>query len=212
MHLSEPLKHNRTHKYQVSGIIFHEQYSPPFIQIDWQQEKVLLGYKRLNIYLLSRLAQNVRKFQNATKRFFCHYLAKKNQNFPQCSLSNSQASVSDTLNIAASKVPEFLCLKVILPKWLLPFLSLLPSSFLFFPPGNLQGFILVGKDFVKTLRIVGLEKKEVQVGSTSNNIFIGIFRSTLYGVLGCSPACLAETRSFWYGLKNLFLVHKLDDH
>ena len=76
---------------------------------------------------------------------------------------------------------------------------------------SLQGFILVGKDFGKTLRIVRLEKKEVQVGSTSNNNFIGIFRSSLYGVLGCSPACLTEMHSFWYGLKNLSLVHKLDD-
>ena len=50
MHLSEPLKYNRTNKYQVSGIIFHEQCSLPLIQIDWQQEKVLLGYKRLWMY------------------------------------------------------------------------------------------------------------------------------------------------------------------
>ena len=57
-----------------------------------------------------------------------------------------------------------------------------PFFFPFFSPGNLQGFILVGKDFGKTLRIIGLEKQEVQAGSTSNNNFIGIFRSSLYGI------------------------------
>ena len=49
---------------------------------------------------------------------FGHYLAKKNQNVPQSSSnksSNSRPSVSDALNIIASKVPEFLGLKVRLP-------------------------------------------------------------------------------------------------
>ena len=33
--------------------------------------------------------------------------------------------------------------------------------------------------------------------------FSGQF-DNFYGLLGCSPACLTEMHSFWYGLKNLF--------
>ena len=80
-----------------------------------------------------------------------------------------------------------------------------PFFFPFFSPGNLQGFILVGKDFGKTLRIVGLEKKEEQVGSTYPTTISLEFSGQVYnGVLCCSPACLTETCSFWYGFKKLF--------
>ena len=122
-----------------------------------------------------------------------HYLAKKDQNFSQCSLSNSRPSVSDTLNIVASKVPELLGLKVVLPKWLLPFLSLLPSSFLFFFTRLNFG----GKRFWENI-------KDCSTYLTTFSLeFSGQF-DNFYGLLGCSPACLTEMRSFWYGLKNLF--------
>jgi len=46
----------------------------------------------------------------------------------------------------------------------------------------LQGLILVGKDFGKTLRIVGLEKKDVQEGSTYLTTFSSEFSGQLYMV------------------------------
>ena len=40
---------------------------------------------------------------------------------------------------------------------------------------------------------------------------MGSFRPTLLGFLPFSWAFLTELRSFWYGLKDLFLLHKLDE-
>ena len=40
---------------------------------------------------------------------------------------------------------------------------------------------------------------------------MGIFRPTLLSVLPFSWASLTELCSFWYGLKDLFLLHKLDE-
>ena len=78
-------------------------------------------------------------------------------------------------------------------------LSLLPASFAFLSPffsfvGHLLGFLLVGKDFAKRLRIVNVFE-----GSTSGSwdkIFIGIFWSKLHGFLHLSLVCLTESRSF----------------
>ena len=40
-------------------------------------------------------------------------------------------------------------------------------------------------------------------------IFMEIFRSMSGGFLLLSPVSLTELNSFWYGLKDLFTLHKL---
>ena len=47
-----------------------------------------------------------------------------------------------------------------------------------------------------------------KVGEQWNKIFMEIFRS---GFLPLSPVSLTEFCSFWYGLKDLFTLHKLAD-
>ena len=44
-----------------------------------------------------------------------------------------------------------------------------------------------------------------------NKIFMEIFRSMSCGFLLLSPVSLTELCSFWYGLKDLFTLHKLAD-
>ena len=44
-----------------------------------------------------------------------------------------------------------------------------------------------------------------------NKIFMEIFRSMLHGFLPFSPVSLTELCSFWYGLKDLFTLHRLAD-
>ena len=46
-----------------------------------------------------------------------------------------------------------------------------------------------------------------KVGEQWNKIFMKIFRS--HGFLLLSPVSLTELCSFWYGLKDLFTLHKL---
>ena len=52
-----------------------------------------------------------------------------------------------------------------------------------------------------------------KVGGRWNKIFIDIFRSMLhfFFFLPFSPVSLTELCSFWYGLKDLFALHKLAD-
>ena len=50
-----------------------------------------------------------------------------------------------------------------------------------------------------------------KVGGQWNKIFREIFRSMLHGFLPLSLVSLTELRSFWYGLKDLFTLHKLAD-
>ena len=50
-----------------------------------------------------------------------------------------------------------------------------------------------------------------KVGEEWNKIFIEIFRSMSHGFLLLSPVSLTELCSFWYGLKDLFTLHKLAD-
>ena len=50
-----------------------------------------------------------------------------------------------------------------------------------------------------------------KVSRQSNKIFIEIYRSILHGFLPFSPVSLTELCSFWYGLKDLFTLHKLAD-
>ena len=48
-----------------------------------------------------------------------------------------------------------------------------------------------------------------KVGGQWNKILIEIFRSMSRGFLLLSPVSLTELCSFWYGLKDLFTLHKL---
>ena len=52
-----------------------------------------------------------------------------------------------------------------------------------------------------------------KVGGQWNKIFMEIkkYRSILHGFLPFSPVSLTELCSFWYGLKDLFILHKLGD-
>ena len=50
-----------------------------------------------------------------------------------------------------------------------------------------------------------------KVGEQWNKIFMEIFRSMTHGFLLLSPVSLNELCSFWYGLKDLFTLHKLAD-
>ena len=47
-----------------------------------------------------------------------------------------------------------------------------------------------------------------KVGGLWNKIFMVIFRSMLHVFLPFSPVSLTELCSFWYGLKDLFTLHK----
>ena len=49
-----------------------------------------------------------------------------------------------------------------------------------------------------------------KVGGQWNKIFMEIFRSISRGFLLLSPVSLTELCSFWYGLKDLFTLHKLE--
>ena len=48
-----------------------------------------------------------------------------------------------------------------------------------------------------------------KVGEQCNKIFMEIFRSMSCGFLLLSSVSLTESCSFWYGLKDLFTLHKL---
>ena len=50
-----------------------------------------------------------------------------------------------------------------------------------------------------------------KVGEQWNKIFIEIFRSMSHGFCPFSSVSLTELYSFWYGLKDLFTLHKLAD-
>ena len=50
-----------------------------------------------------------------------------------------------------------------------------------------------------------------KVGGQWNKIFMEIYRSILHGFLPFSPVSLSELCSFWYGLKDLFTLHKSAD-
>ena len=48
-----------------------------------------------------------------------------------------------------------------------------------------------------------------KVGEQWNKIFVEIFRSMSHGFLLLSLVSITELCSFWYGLKDLFTLHKL---
>ena len=67
-----------------------------------------------------------------------------------------------------------------------------------------------GKVFRKAFGILGYsDKVKGKVGGQWNKIFMAIFGSMLQGFCPFSPVSLTELCSFWYGLKDLFILHKL---
>ena len=50
-----------------------------------------------------------------------------------------------------------------------------------------------------------------KVGGEWKKIFMETIRSMLNGFCPFSPVSLTELCSFWYGLKDLFTLHKLAD-
>ena len=50
-----------------------------------------------------------------------------------------------------------------------------------------------------------------KVGEQWNKIFMEIFRSMSHGFFLLSPVSLTELCSFWFGLRDLFTLHKLVD-
>ena len=68
----------------------------------------------------------------------------------------------------------------------------------------------MGRVFRKAFRILGLGERKGR-SEQWNKIFMEIFRSMSYGFLLLSPVSLTELCSFWYGLKDLFTLHKLVD-
>ena len=67
----------------------------------------------------------------------------------------------------------------------------------------------MGKVFRKAFRILGLDEKKGRWVVEQD--FHGNFRSMLLGFLPFSLVSLTEVCSFWYGLKDLFTLHKLAD-
>ena len=85
-------------------------------------------------------------------------------------------------------------------------------SYLFFPPltGHLVGFILVGNVLGKTFRILGLNERKGRWVVEQD--FHGNFRGNVTWFFAFNLlVSLTELCSFWYGLKDLFLLHKLAD-
>ena len=93
-----------------------------------------------------------------------------------------------------------------------------PLFWLFLPhffslAGHLVGFILVGRVFRKAFRILGLgeRKGRGQWNKIFMEIYMSIYMSIFHVFLSFSPVSLTELCSFWYGLKDLFILHKLAD-
>ena len=67
----------------------------------------------------------------------------------------------------------------------------------------------MGRVLRKAFRILGLGERKGRW--VMEKIFMEIYRSMLHGFLPFSPVSLTELCSFWYGLKDLFTLHKLAD-
>ena len=67
----------------------------------------------------------------------------------------------------------------------------------------------MGRVFRKAFRILGLGERKGRWAMEQD--FHGDLRSLLHGFLPLSPVSLTELCSFWYGLKDLFTLHKLAD-
>ena len=73
-----------------------------------------------------------------------------------------------------------------------------------------MGFILVGKVLGKTFRILGLNERKSRWVVEQD--FLANFRGNVAWLFAFNLLLsLTELCSFWYGLKDLFLLHKLAD-
>ena len=89
------------------------------------------------------------------------------------------------------------------------FTSLFLHHFFFSFAGNLLSFTLLGIVFGKAFRILELDERK---GRWVKQDFHGNFWvNVTWFFLPFSPVSLTESRSFWYGLKDLFTLHKLAD-
>ena len=75
--------------------------------------------------------------------------------------------------------------------------------------GHLVGFVLVGRVFRKAFRILGLGERKGRWAMQQD--FHGDFQVNVMVFCLFSPVSLTELCSFWYGLKDLFTLHKLAD-
>ena len=76
---------------------------------------------------------------------------------------------------------------------------------------QLVGFILVGKVVRKAFGIFGLdERKGIWVVKQNFHETFQV-KTMLHGFLSFSSVSLTKSCSFWYGLKDLFTLHKLAD-
>ena len=91
--------------------------------------------------------------------------------------------------------------------WLLLF-AFLASFFPF--AEDLERFILVRNVLGNARRILGLEERKGRWVVEQD--FTEIFRSMLHVFSPFSPVSLTESCLFWYGLKDLFTLHKLADN
>ena len=66
----------------------------------------------------------------------------------------------------------------------------------------------MGRVFRKAFRILGLRERKGR-WAMEQDFHEKIFRSMSRGFLLVSPVSLTELCSFWYGLKDLFTLHKL---
>ena len=80
------------------------------------------------------------------------------------------------------------------------------AEFSFSFAGNLEGFILVGKCFGKAFRILGLDERKGRWVEEQD--FHGNFLVNVTMFFTFSTLCVTELSLFWYGLKDLFTLHK----
>ena len=74
-----------------------------------------------------------------------------------------------------------------------------------------MGFILVGNVLGKTFRILGLNERKSSKWVVEQD-FLGNFRGNVIWFFAFNLlVSLTELCSFWYGLKDRFLLHKLAD-
>ena len=65
----------------------------------------------------------------------------------------------------------------------------------------------MGRVFRKAFRILGLGERKGRWAMEQD--FHGDFQVNVTWFFACSPVSLTELCSFWYGLKDLFTLHKL---
>ena len=102
------------------------------------------------------------------------------------------------------------CAETRISIWLIDFYFSLFLTHFFSFAEDLVRFILVRKVFGNALRILGLEERKGRWVMEQD--FTEIFRSMLHGFSPFSPLSLTKSCLFWYGLKDLFTLHKLADN